>query len=59
MKPADKQHAYDVRFYKFLRGIISVSAIASESRYTLSRTRLCTRPSRAPSVKNVTADIIA
>ena len=26
MKPADKQHAYDVRFYKFLRGIISVSA---------------------------------
>ncbi len=33
MKPADKRHAYDVRFYKFLRGIISVSAMKPKDRY--------------------------
>lgn len=33
MKPADKQQTYDVRFYKFLRGIISVSAMKPKDRY--------------------------
>lgn len=33
MKPVDKQHAYDVRFYKFLRGLISVSAMKPKERY--------------------------
>ena len=33
MKLADKQHAYDVRLYKFLRGIISVSAMGPKGKY--------------------------
>ena len=33
MKTADKQHLYDVRFYKFLRGIISASAMKPKEKY--------------------------
>jgi hypothetical protein len=33
MKTADAQNVYDVRFYKFLRGIIRVSAMKPKSKY--------------------------
>lgn len=33
MKPADKQHTYEVRFYKFLRGLINVSTMKPKGKY--------------------------
>ena len=33
MKTADKQQTYDVRFYKFLRSIIRVSAMKPKEKY--------------------------
>lgn len=33
MKQADKQHAYDARFYMFLRGLMAISAMKPKDKY--------------------------